>query len=328
MRDRVTEIPKLYKIGDIMATAIQVQSVIYHNDKESLLRAYQSLANAVRVSAKRGQEIKLVVHYGDASKAPVYSEEEILALQAEFGSYFTFRYTFFNENTGTSKGHNRVGLGCNADYIVVMNPDVIVCPRFFEKMMLPFLDSDKNAGITEARQVPLEHPKEYDCETLETEWATGACFMIPAALYQKIGGFDEKTFFMYCDDVDISWRVRLEEKKIYYRPDCPVYHAKRLSATANWVPTEAELQAAFDEIEQEFIDEAIAQYLYYAGKTEDDLTEEERNEMIQDCHDMVYNNFDTSFFEIRAYYRIISKVMLDWPEVSTFDDRRAYPLDK
>ena len=241
MRDRVTEIPKLYKIGDIMATAIQVQSVIYHNDKESLLRAYQSLANAVRVSAKRGQEIKLVVHYGDASKAPVYSEEEILTLQAEFGSYFTFRYTFFNENTGTSKGHNRVGLGCNADYIVVMNPDVIVCPRFFEKMMLPFLDSDKNAGITEARQVPLEHPKEYDCETLETEWATGACFMIPASLYQKIGGFDEKTFFMYCDDVDISWRVRLEEKKIYYRPDCPVYHAKRLSATANWVPTEAEL---------------------------------------------------------------------------------------
>lgn len=96
----------------------------------------------------------------------------------------------------------------------------------------------------------------------------------------------------------------------------------------NLVPTEAELQAAFDEIEQEFIDEAIAQYLYYAGKTEDDLTEEERNEMVQDCHDMVYNNFDTSFFEIRAYYRIISKVMLDWPEVSTFDDRRAYPLDK
>ena len=46
---------------------------------------------------------------------------------------------------------------------------------------------------------------------------------------------------MYCDDVDISWRVRLAGKKIYYCPDCPVYHAKRLSATANWVPTEAEL---------------------------------------------------------------------------------------
>ena len=224
-----------------MATTIQVQSVIYHNDKESLVRAYQSLANAIRVSRERGQEIEVVVHYGDASKAPIYSEDELAALQAEFALYFAFRYTFFNENTGTSKGHNRVGLNCDADYIVVMNPDVIVCPRFFEKMLFPFTDSSKNAGITEARQAPMEHPKEYNRETLETDWATGACFMIPAALYREIGGFDEKTLFMYCDDVDISWRVRLAGKKIYYCPDCPVYHAKRLSATANWVPTEAEL---------------------------------------------------------------------------------------
>ena len=224
-----------------MAITIQVQSVIYHNDKESLLRAYQSLANAIRVSRESGRALDVVVHYGDASKAPVYSEEELAAIGAEFSQFFAFRYTFFNENTGTSKGHNRVGLNCDADYIVVMNPDVIVCPRYFEKMLIPFLDPSKNAGIVEARQAPMEHPKEYDRETLETEWATGACFMIPASLYKEIGGFDEKTLFMYCDDVDISWRVRLTGKKIYYRPDCPVYHAKRLSATANWVPTEAEL---------------------------------------------------------------------------------------
>jgi hypothetical protein len=62
-----------------MATTIQVQSVIYHNDKESLVRAYQSLANAIRVSRERGQEIEVVVHYGDASKAPIYSEDELTA---------------------------------------------------------------------------------------------------------------------------------------------------------------------------------------------------------------------------------------------------------
>ncbi len=225
-----------------MATTIQVQSVIYHNDKESLLRAYDSLANAVRVNREKGkEEIEVVVHYGDASKAPVYSETELETLKSKYASYFAFRYTFFNENTGTSKGHNRLGLTSEADYIVVMNPDVIVCPRFFEKMLLPFKDGKKNAGIVEARQTPVEHAKEYDRVTLETEWATGACFMIPGALYREIGGFDEKTLFMYCDDVDISWRVRLAGKKVYYRPDCVVYHAKRLSAKGAWVPTEAEL---------------------------------------------------------------------------------------
>ena len=225
-----------------MAISIQVQSVIYHNEKDSLLRAYDSLANAVRVNREKGnQEIEVVVHYGDASAKPVYSDAEIETLKANYASYFAFRYTFFNENTGTSKGHNRLGLDCSADYIVVMNPDVIVCPRFFEKMLAPFYDTQKSAGIVEARQTPIEHAKEYDRVTLETEWATGACFMIPATLYRQIGGFDEKTLFMYCDDVDISWRVRLTGKKIYYRPDCVVYHAKRLSATGTWVPTEAEL---------------------------------------------------------------------------------------
>ena len=225
-----------------MAITVQVQSVIYHNDHESLMRAYESLANAVRVNRERSaEELRLIVHYGDASSEPVYSEAQLRELRSKFASSFDFQYTFFNENTGTSKGHNRVGLSCSADYIVVMNPDVIVCPRFFEKMLAPFFNAEKKAGIVEARQAPLEHAKEYDRVTLETEWATGACFMIPASLYREIGGFDEKTLFMYCDDVDISWRVRLTGRKIYYRPDCSVYHAKRLSATGNWVPTEAEL---------------------------------------------------------------------------------------
>ena len=65
--------------------------------------------------------------------------------------------------------------------------------------------------------------------------------MVPAEVYREIGGFDEQTFFMYCDDVDFSWRVRLTGRKIYFRPDCPVYHAKRLSATGNWQPTSAEI---------------------------------------------------------------------------------------
>ncbi|GAA1417345.1 glycosyltransferase family 2 protein [Agrococcus citreus] len=37
-------------------------------------------------------------------------------------------------------------------------------------------------------------------------WATGACFAISAALWERLGGFDE-SFFLYWEDIDLSHRV-------------------------------------------------------------------------------------------------------------------------
>ena len=49
-----------------MAITVQVQSVIYHNDHESLMRAYESLANAVRVNRERSaEELRLIVQGRD-----------------------------------------------------------------------------------------------------------------------------------------------------------------------------------------------------------------------------------------------------------------------
>ena len=74
--------------------------------------------------------------------------------------------------------------------------------------------------MTEARQTPVEHHKEYDPQTGVTSWAATALAMIPYAVFQEVGGFDEKTFFMYCDDVDFSWMVREAGYQIIYGPFC------------------------------------------------------------------------------------------------------------
>jgi len=225
-----------------MSVTLQIQSVIYHNEKESLLRALQSLANAVRVNRNTGKELgEVFVCYGDASSEPIYTEDEIAELKEKFGEFFTFRYTYFHENTGSAKGHNRLGETCTADYMMIMNPDVVVCPRLFSGMLEPLLDPESNAGMVEARQTPVEHPKEYNRKTLETDWSATACAMFSTETFRALSGFDSDTFFLYCDDVDFSWRVRLLGKKLIYRPDCVVFHAKRLSATANWTPTSAEI---------------------------------------------------------------------------------------
>lgn len=219
---------------------IQVQSVIYHNDKKNLEKAISGLANAVRNDRNKNGYVKeCIIKYGDASKEPIYTEEEIQDINNRYGEYLRFEYVYFNCNTGTSKGHNWLFEGCETDYLMIMNPDVIVCPQYFEKMLEPF-EKRPDIGLVEARQTPIEHPKEYDIHTMATAWSSGACNIVPAKLFREVGGYDADTFFMYCDDVDISWRIRLAGYNLYYQPLAPVYHAKQLGADASWQPTDAE----------------------------------------------------------------------------------------
>ena len=219
---------------------IQVQSVIYQNDPASLRRTIEHLANAIRVERESVAQlggVKLI--YGDASPEPILTEEDLSALRAAFGADLDIEYRFFGFNSGTAKGHNLLAEGSRADYFMIMNPDILMSPRTLIEMMA--LMDDADTGMVEARQTPLEHPKEYDLETLETDWATTACALIRADVFRKLNGFDSDTFFLYCDDVDFSWRVRLAGFKVRYQPLAPVYHAKHLDSKGKWIATGAEV---------------------------------------------------------------------------------------
>lgn len=222
--------------------SLQIQSVLYGNEKVSVKRAIDSLANAVRINKKTANNLSdVVLCYGDASKVPVFSDEEISQIKAKYADALEFKYIFFDENTGSAKGHNKLGDICESEYMMIMNPDVIVCPRFFEPMFAFFDKEESDAGMVEARQTPVEHPKEYDRVTFETSWATTACAIFTTEMFRELDGFDYKTFFLYCDDVDFSWRVRLKGKKVYYAPKSVVFHAKTLTVNGQWSPTSAEV---------------------------------------------------------------------------------------
>jgi GT2 family glycosyltransferase len=57
----------------------------------------------------------------------------------------------------------------------------------------------------------------------EVGFASGACLVIPRALYLKLGGFPEH-FFMYCEDVDLSLRVRLRGQAVGVLPAARADH--------------------------------------------------------------------------------------------------------
>lgn len=219
---------------------LQIQSVIYGNQTESLMKAIKALRQTVKVYHKRIGQLRVRLIYGDASSKPVLNEQEVHMLKEYLSGDIEFVYKVFGYNTGTAKGHNLMAEDTESDYMMIMNPDVILEPNCLCNLMKKFEINDKIAMV-EARQTPLEHAKEYDKLTGETEWASTACTVFRTDVYKEINGFDADTFFLYCDDLDFSWRIRLAGYKILYVPNAIVFHSKKLSLQGNWEPTSAEI---------------------------------------------------------------------------------------
>ncbi len=219
---------------------IQAQAVLFHNDLASIEQTVEALANAARYAGeRRGLQLEVTLAYGDSGDTPLLTEEALGRLRGAAGEELRLRYQFFGFNAGSARGQNLLAEPYDGDYVYIMNPDVKPCPDFFYYMLLPF--SDGRVGAVEARQVPLEHPKVYDPSTGETPWCTGACTMLRNAVFKQVGGFDSDTFFLYCDDVDLSWRVKHAGHRLIYQPHAMVYHAKEVSADGDWSPSWAEM---------------------------------------------------------------------------------------
>ncbi|MCQ2441331.1 MAG: glycosyltransferase [Clostridia bacterium] len=221
---------------------LRAQTILYKNDLQSVKKSVESISNALRVSVQNNGTVKKAeISFGDASPTPLMSEEYIKELNDEFKDNLNITYKFFGFNSGTSKGQNILFKECRSPYLMIYNPDVVVSPTYFLEMMKPYEDKTENVGMTEARQIPIEHPKQYDTKTGEVLWGAMACVIIPSEIYKELGGLDEENFFMYCDDVDFSWRLRLNGKKVLYRPNAVAFHGHRLSFNGAISHTEAEL---------------------------------------------------------------------------------------
>jgi O-antigen biosynthesis protein len=180
-------------------------------------------------------------------------------LSTQFSSV---NFIWNKENTGFAKANNQALAKAKGAYILFLNPDTIVPEDCFEKCMAffashaeagalgirmidgtgKFLKESKRAfpspltslyklsGLTKLfprsktfAQYHLGHLPEN--ENHEVDVLAGAYMMVPKSILDKTGSFDE-TFFMYGEDVDLSYRIQKAGYKNYYFAESTIIHFK------------------------------------------------------------------------------------------------------
>ena len=167
-----------------------------------------------------------------------------------------------NENVGFAKANNQAIRKANGEYILLLNPDTIVEQDSFTKM-LEFMDTHSNAGglgvkmldgdgkfLPESKRgIPTPFTafcklfglaslfpnsntfNHYylgsipDDTTAEIEILAGACMLIRKSVLDAIGLLDER-YFLYGEDIDISYRILQAGYKNYYFPETHITHYK------------------------------------------------------------------------------------------------------
>ncbi len=209
---------------------IAISIILYKSPVEILDKNLNMLAKQTYLDSK-SNNFKIFFSDNDSGK-------QIDEIRKLCEKYHQFEYEFIiNENVGFGNANNSVFkkiLILNSDvklekekfsHFLVMNPDGISHPRLIENMM-KFANSKNDLGVFEAIQFPVEHPKKYDKNTKEVSWCSGCCCLFPIAVFERLNGFDDM-FFMYMEDVDLSWRARQIGLKCYTVDDALFFHVSQ-----------------------------------------------------------------------------------------------------
>lgn len=252
--------PELPRLG-----RLRVHSILFGNEPGRIDQAMAHLERAAHFALAAGVFDQIIMSYGDCSRRPEL--EQTVRAHARPGSALAeVEYHFFDENLGSAQGHNRLLQLGHSEYVLIMNPDIMMAANAIVELARAF--TDPRVGMAEAKQLPIEHPKQYDPVSGDTPWAATACTLISRTVIGELQGFDYETFFLYCDDVDFSWRVKLAGYRVVYCPEASAYHDKRLGQRGEWAvgwaekyySAEAAMLLAYKYSREDLAEEIVAHF--------------------------------------------------------------------
>ncbi len=125
-------------------------------------------------------------------------------------------------NEGFSKACNRGAREAKGSLLLFLNVDTEIAPTALQRMQHG-MEHYPGCAIVEARQSPVAHPKFSWPDTGRTDWCSACCMLMRRDLFLESGGFDE-IFFMYGEDVDLSFRLRDRGYKLLYLDSAVCVH--------------------------------------------------------------------------------------------------------
>lgn len=170
-------------------------------------------------------------------------------------------------NLGYCRANNQGIMMSQGEYILIMNPDIILASDFLEKITA-MMDSQKKAGSIGPKLLRLvngqktnvidstglkilpyykiiergsgEEDKGQYNKAEEVFGTTGACVLYRKQALEDVkdkGQYFDERFFLYKEDIDLTWRLKEKGWENWYLPEAVAWHkrtAKGDAKTSNW----------------------------------------------------------------------------------------------
>jgi N-acetylglucosaminyl-diphospho-decaprenol L-rhamnosyltransferase len=162
-------------------------------------------------------------------------------------------------NRGFTSGNNQGLAVAQGRYVMVLNPDTEIIGEGLDRLVA-FLDNNLNIGavgpqllnpdrsIQSSRRrfptvaigflestwlqglAPRDWLRHYYMDDVppdlvqDVDWLNGACTVFRRDVIDRVGGYDEQTFFMYSEELDLCCRIKQAGWRIVYVPEAQVIH--------------------------------------------------------------------------------------------------------
>lgn len=166
------------------------------------------------------------------------------------------RYVRNETNLGFVQTCNRGGKMARGEYVLFLNSDTQVTPSWLKPLVDTFREEANvgavgpkliypNGRLQEAgafvnrdgttTMIGLSDDPELPRYNYarEVTYCSGACLLVKADLFNEIGGFDTAFAPAYCEDCELSFRLRARGLRVFYNPKSVIVH--HLSVTSDSV---------------------------------------------------------------------------------------------
>jgi GT2 family glycosyltransferase len=226
--------------------------IVNFNSTKHLLQCVKSIKSHLK-----GISANIIVHDNASTDDP----DSISKKNADIFYIKNYR------NCGFSRAINRSIKFSKSQYILLLNPDTMICDGFFDRS-LKFLSDNKQVGLMgpkvlekdgsvqgSARTFPTPLTTFFGrkspitrlfpnnpitkkniltighdgISTLQVDWVSGACMLMRRDAFESVEGFDEN-FFLYWEDTDLCKRMKDKGWNIVYYPKAQIIHYTGISS--------------------------------------------------------------------------------------------------